>query len=250
MAHHLILIPGFGMRGKDLGPVQDVAGVEKPVPLDPDWDGCCDLPSVATKLAEQINGLYVAAPPPRKFVVYGFSLGADLLMEMVNQNALKLGEDSFLILADPNLNKGTCFVSSLAAASATLQEFLDAITTHANGPGAFQHSRWLVYQSNVQQNTDSQNWPNLQRIAQSVLSSVDQRFAAFKVAVGAGGKTASGVQVKVLLSEESEEALAATSPSYRFFWIVCPSNMHHFELADGGNIKKYAEIAFEEIYPK
>lgn len=247
MANHLIVIPGFGMKGADLGPVQNVPGFVHPVSLDPDWNGCHDLSSVADKLADEINRLYAQAALPRKVVVYGFSLGGDLLMEMVNRNLLDLGADSYLILADPNVNTGTCFISGLAVKSPDLQTFLNAITAHANGPGTMQHGRWMIYQGNVANNTNQQHWANLQGIAQSVLSTVDQRFADFKSIVGAAGETPKGAQVQILLSEESEEALAAVSPSYRFFWIVCPPKLHHFDLADGGTIARYAGDALRKI---
>jgi hypothetical protein len=217
MAAHLILIPGFGMKAADLGLVSNLKEFEPPVLLDPDWNGFSDLPAVAEELASKINDVYAQAgkqPTPRQVILYGFSLGGDLIMEMVNRNLLDIGEDGFLILADPNVNAQTCFVTRLAAQSPELADFLNALTVHANGPGAIQQSKWLVYQEAVARNTRDSTWLNLRNIAKSVLTTVDQRYADFKAIVSTAGKTPKGAQVQMLLSEEGEVALAAASPSY------------------------------------
>ncbi len=250
MATHLIVIPGFGMNGSDMGMVEGPDGncqrIDHLYALSPDWQGSSGLADVAEKLALQIDGIYQAAPEPRSFVVYGFSLGGDLLMEMVNRNLLSLGCDSVLILADPNVSGLTCFVTRLAKFSAGRTAFLDAVTAHANGPGGMQRANWFKYQASVDANIVSDDWGNFQQVAESVLLTVDKRYAEFIATVALTKATLMGARIKLLLSEDGKKALMIEDGCLfagEDEWFECPEHMQHFGLSDQGTINQYVEQA-------
>lgn len=254
MATHLIVIPGFGMRGRDMELVEGPEGNCKKFDhlrvLDPNWSGSQSLSEVAEQLALEINDIYQAAavepPAQRSFVVYGFSLGGDLLMEMVNRNLLNLGSDSALILADPNVNGLTCFVTRLAKLSASRAEFLAAVSAHANGLGVMQQANWFKYQAAVDANISLAEWVNFQLIAESVLTSVDKRYADFVATVALERASLKGARIKLLFSVSSNRALKIAG-AHLFAgeedWFECPEKMLHFGLSDQGEICRQAERA-------
>lgn len=73
--------PGLGMQGSDFKiPVDDYFRVKT---FDPPWNVCNSSASVATELAPWLNKWAGAQAQEDELVIYGFSVGADLLLEML-----------------------------------------------------------------------------------------------------------------------------------------------------------------------
>jgi len=257
MATHLIVIPGFGMNCLNMD-ITDIPkeyrgqfpGFDEVFPINPNWGGHDSLEKLAEGVANEINSKYAKfadCGAEHKVVIYGFSLGADLIMEMLSTGSLHLGKETYLVLADPNVNTLTCFITWLAVDSPEKQDFVANIDHKAAGnPGLAE--RWRNYAIAVSTNIGGQaEWNNCRKLARSVIDSVCQRYERFKDLLKGTTRLASGAQVMVVMSVEGVAALKANCGDLRYPWMDSEGTAQHFDLSDPGQIKGYANRALERL---
>lgn len=177
--NHVVIIPGFGMCGTDIGHIQGDFHVHR---LTPNW-ASGSLETVAKKIAREISDLDIdlsRLTPHSRLIIYGFSVGADILMEIINNGTLVVRPSTILIFADPNINQNTCFVTRIAHASADFQEFRNAVTAHPDlGVGTIDRRDWGSYLDWLQVNGADNCWTAHQNIAGTIFQSADTRFGDF-----------------------------------------------------------------------
>lgn len=254
MATHLIVIPGFGMNCSNM----DIAvphkgqfpGFDDVIPINPNWAGHDSLEKLAEVVANEIDSKYAkfaASGAEHKVVIYGFSLGADLIMEMLSTGSLHLGKETCLVLADPNVNTLTCFITWLAVDSPAKEVFVSIVNDKAAGNSDLAE-RWRNYANAVSNNIGGQaEWNNCRKLARSVIDSVCQRYERFKDLLKGTTRLASGAQVMVMMSVEGVAALKANCGDLRYPWMDSEGTAQHFDLSDPGQIKGYANRALGRL---
>lgn len=208
---------------------------------------------VAQKLASQLSLWASQQAIEDDLVIYGFSAGADLLMEMMlaETQQLFLPQKTLLILADPNISKKTCFITEKAIELRcdTIDAFISIIQELTdNAKTTEEEEHWRRYLEAIKNNRGNLPWTALKRIATTIVEGADDRFREFLLRLDAQGMRRSGKQiVKIELSTDGYQEFEKCYAAKRHYkWINSDSNMQHFNLSDPGQIKVLVQAAIEK----
>lgn len=126
----LLLIPGFGMEATFF----DYLTIHnwKIVIISPGWDNHRSWDDVLNCVSSQLDG--ELKKESRELVVYGFSIGADILMDLFNQDSLILPDKARIIFAEPNIGKETCNITELVFLHPTYVEWKADIESRIISP--------------------------------------------------------------------------------------------------------------------
>jgi hypothetical protein len=248
MTNHLIVIPGFGMCADDIPSLGSEFTVEK---ITPEWSK-----GVLTEIAKDIADRATAYDrrlrqnaPGANLLIYGFSVGADILMEMANPSTggLVVRSRTVFLLADPNINSDTCFVTKLAAQSDSFDQFKEVVSCMVQ-PSAIEKRDMEKYLESLRKNGAHQNWAAHKQVAAAIVQSVDKRFSKFFTSVDKqSGKHQIGrQQVVVVLSQgnshqQFHKAHCGASPT----WVWNRPQFQHFRFIDSDGIEQLAQTALQ-----
>ncbi len=247
----LAVLPGFGMQGSDFKiPVDDYFRVKT---FDPPWNVCNSFASVATELAPWLNKWAGAQAQEDELVIYGFSVGADLLMAMLLTTTspfLILPQKTLLILADPNISSETCFITGKASAPGcnSIDAFISIIqelTKEATNQEAREH--WRRYLDAIKNNRDNLSWPCLKNTASTIVSRAEDRFRRILSKINDEGIFHESRKINIELSSDGYKEFAKLYPAKRNCkWVNSDSKMQHFNLSDPGQIRALVMAVIEK----
>lgn len=247
MANHLLIIPGFGMSDNNFS--ETIAGFTVSR-LPAKWS-CGKFEDVVDGIAGQIveyERNLKTTQPNDKLVIYGFSLGADILMEIVRSEKLPVCPDTVLVLADPNINLNTCLVTHLATLSNTFSVFEKAVNDKTEELNLSKEERadWAQYLCWLKENGADADWQPYRQIAGEIIETVDLRFKGFLKTLNrlSGSRNAGKQQVVIAFSGKSSlSEFYTVNPEPKPAWVCYESSVSHFRLSAGDRVGELATSA-------
>lgn len=153
----------------------------------PEWYAHENLISLARSLAEKIERR-VREFPDARHVVYGFSIGADIVMEILIGNMLSAPSHHYLdncdltfILTDPNQSDQTCRITKIAMDSGNLTDFRKAVRQMHKASNGPDDNNIRLYLEALDENKDpiGQRWGVLRSLSKSIVKDAGSRYANF-----------------------------------------------------------------------